>query len=223
MASLYVYALTDAPIAGWADDDRAIETIPVGRFFAVCEHRPAAPAVSEAELRRQHEIVLRIAESAPAMLPARFGSLVDDAELARILHDRADVVLTALDRVRGHVQMTVRIAVEGSQPAGGEETARSPALQGCSPTGSGRAYLQERFRQAVPDTPPRARVPLNAVKKWVADERRTARGTGMITLYHLVRRADVQKYKDALGHADVPGMRVSGPWPAFAFAPDLWI
>lgn len=222
MASLYVYALTDAAIPAWADDGRGIEAIPVGRFFAVCERRAAAPAVDEAELRRQHAIVLRIAESAPAVLPARFGSLVDDAELARILHDRAEVVLAALDRVRGHVQMTVRIAVDGSLPAGGEETTRSPALQGCSPTGSGRAYLQERFRQAIPDIPPRACVPLNAVKKWVADERRPARGTGMITLYQLVRRADVQQYKDALAHADVAGMRVSGPWPAFAFAPDLW-
>jgi hypothetical protein len=127
-----------------------------------------------------------------------------------MLRDRRDVVRTALDRVRGHLQMTVRIAVEES------DTRRKERQK------SGRAYLQARLSQASPQLPARARSALAGVERWVVDERRTGRVAGMVTVYQLVRREDVQKYKTALERADVAGMRVTGPWPAFAFVPDLW-
>ncbi|MGZ5429551.1 MAG: GvpL/GvpF family gas vesicle protein, partial [Thermoanaerobaculia bacterium] len=46
------------------------------------------------------------------------------------------------------------------------------------------------------------------------------------TLYHLVPRGMSIPYQDALEplRADFPGpgFIVSGPWPPFAFAPELW-
>jgi hypothetical protein len=211
VASLYVYALTDLPLDTWVDVERRIESIPVEGVFAICERRPTSPSISEAELRRQHAIVLRVANSVPAALPARFGSLVDDAELARMLCDRREIIRIALDRVRGHVQMTVRIAIEESK------TSRP-----VSSPGSGRAYLQARLQQASPQVPPRARIVLEAVAPLVADERRSASAAGMVTVYQLVSRAKVQEYTAELERARIAGMRVTGPWPAFAFVPDLW-
>ena len=208
MAALYVYALTDVPLDSWNDGRRRIESIPVEGIFAVCERRSASPPISEAELRRQHAIVQRIADSAPATLPARFGSLLDEAELVRMIRNRRAVVLDALDHVRGHVQMTVRIAVEESKAV--------------TPSESGRAYLEARQRRASPPVPPRARTALETVAPWVADERRTGSVARLLTVYQLVRREHVSKYTASIAAAAVKGMRVTGPWPPFAFVPDLW-
>jgi hypothetical protein len=48
-----------------------------------------------------------------------------------------------------------------------------------------------------------------------------------VTLHHLVRRGDAARYVAAV-EASLGGLKVpphvviSGPWPPFAFAPDLW-
>jgi hypothetical protein len=212
VGALYIFALTDRPLKTWVEEDgRVIESVPVENIFAVCERRPSCPAVNEEELRRQHSIVLRIADAAPAVLPARFGSLVDEAELAKIVRERMNAFRDALERVRGNVQMTVRIAIS-----------RSPARKDSPPQASGRAYLQRRLAMASTALPMRARVLLASVSALVVDERRKASDAGMVAIYHLVRRNDVRKYTDTLARGRVKGMRVTGPWPAFAFVPDLW-
>ena len=215
MASLYVHALTDVPLGAWNDGRRRIESLAVEGLFAVCERRSTSPPISEAELRWQHAIVQRIAEAVPAALPARFGSLVDEAELALMIRDRRDVIRAALDRVRGRVQMTVRIVIDDAcRPA----LTPSQPLRRARP---GRAYLEARLRRASPPVPPRTRKALKAVARWVVEERRTRTVERLVTVYHLVRREDVSTYEAALAEAGVEGMRVTGPWPPFAFVPEL--
>ena len=92
MAQLYVYALTDRPLRTWTDGGRRIQSVPVGPIFAICERRVARPVLNEEELRRQYSIVLRIAESVPAILPVRFGSLVNSKELAKTVRERGKVL-----------------------------------------------------------------------------------------------------------------------------------
>jgi len=210
VAPLYVYALTDSPVETWVEDGRTFESVPLEGIFAVCERRSASPPISETELQRQHSIVMRIAEATSALLPARFGSFVDETELAAIVRQRADTFREALELVRGNAQMTVRIA------------RRSPALQGCLPAAeSGRAYLEQRLKDASPPAlPARIDASLEAVRPFVLDERRKASDVGMLTVYQLVRRGDVSEYRKRL--VRVPGMMVTGPWPPFAFVPELW-
>ena len=207
MASLYVYALTDTALDTWTDGDRTLESIPLDDFFAISERRQSPPTLEEAELRRQHAIVSRIAEAAPALLPARFGSFIDARELAAIVRQRQPVISRALDRVRGMMQMTVRFAAP-------------PTAAGEGPFESGRAYLERRLHTAAPPIPPAVATALDAVRDFVVEENRKSGADGMLAVYHLVRRADVEGYQEGIG--TVRGMVVSGPSAPFAFAPDLW-
>ena len=141
MTTIYVHALSDTPVMPWEEDDgRRIESIPVGGLFAVAERRADTPAMTEAELQRQHAIVQRIAEAAPAVLPARFGSLVDESELTAIVRQRSTAIAAAFALVRGNVQMTIRFAVAGPKAPSGVAA-------------SGREYLLRRRDDLSPPQP----------------------------------------------------------------------
>ena len=150
-----------------------------------------------------------------AILPARFGSLVDRAELERVVALRHDAIAEALALVAGCEQMTVRVF--------GEASTAAPAA--AAPT-SGTRYLQQRAdaERAVPGA---ARPLADAVRALVRAERivRGERGV-IVTLYHLVARGASGEYQQALEPLRAtwpgPGFIVSGPWPPFAFAPELW-
>ena len=216
MAPLYVYALTDSPVETWVENGRTFESVPLEGIFAVCERRSASPPISEAELQRQHSIVMRIAEATTALLPARFGSLVDETELAAIVRQRAQTFREGLELVRGNAQMTVRVALKKSSrgPGGGGQR-RTPAAE------SGRAYLEQLLKDASPRPfPARIDASLEAVRRFVLDERRKVSDAGLVTVHQLVRRADVGEYMKRL--VRVPGMMVTGPWPPFAFVPEPW-
>ena len=208
--SIYVHALSDAPVVPWEESDgRRIESIPVSGIFAIGERRADLPPISEQELHRQHDIVHRIAEAAPAALPARFGSLIDEAELAAVVNQRLASIQAAFALVRDKVQMTLRFAAP-------ERQARS------APTAaSGSEYLKRRREEMFPPVPPRSEDVLRALRAFVVDERRKASEDGQITVYHLVRRRDVDHYRAAVSRAAVDGMSATGPFPAFAFAPEF--
>jgi hypothetical protein len=209
VALLYVFALSDSPVMPWEEDDgRRIESIEVEGIFAIGERRTDVPPVSEPELERQHAIVLRIAGAAPAVLPAKFGSLVDDAELAAIVRQRRAVIRDALDLVRDKAQMTLRVAA-AARPA-------TPS----KPPASGSDYLKRRKAEMFPAVPGGAESALRAVRAFIVDERRRTSDAGVTTIYHLVRRGDVTEYRQALSGA-AAGISVTGPWPPFAFAPEF--
>lgn len=208
--TLYVLALSDAPVMPWEEDDgRRIESIPVEGIYVIGERRGDVPAVSEVELQRQHAIVQRLVEAVPAVIPARFGSLLDDVELTAILRERRALIGTALDHVRDKVQMTLRIA-GAAAPA----DAPSPA--------SGREYLEQRRNALGPAPPTHVVGVLRDLRAFIVDERRRPVERGTLTIYHLVARADVKEYRDVVNTARVAGVAMSGPWAAFAFAPDLF-
>ena len=207
---LYVHALADAPVRPWQEQGGPrIESLVFGDIVAIVERREAVPPVTEPELQRQHDIVLRIAEISPAVIPARFGSLLDEGELSAILRARKDMIRSALDHVRGHVQMTLRMAA-----------IKAPAAIGL-PT-SGRDYLIRRRGESSPAPPAAAEPTLRELRPFVRDERRKPGERDTLTIYHLIRRADVKKYRQAIAGMEATGIAVSGPFAPFAFAPDLF-
>ena len=206
---LYVHAICDAPVEAWQEDDgRRVDSIAMERFFVIGERRATAPPVSESELRRQHSLVVRVFEAVPAVIPARFGSLLEEPELAAVLRRRKDVITAALERVRGNVQMTLRMAGAVAAPVG-------------TPATSGRDYLRRRREELVPPVPPYAEVTRRALGAVILDERRKA-GDGNVVIYHLIRRSDVKEYRDTVTNIGASAISVTGPFPAFAFAPDLF-
>lgn len=210
--ALYVLALTDTPLGTWHAEGRRFETADYDGIHVVCERRTASPPAEDAELRVQHALVVAIAERAPAVLPARFGSLIEKRQLTALLAQHELEIRDALQQVRNRVQMTVRVL--GAAPLRPPAAARM-AL-------SGRDYLERARRAASPPLPRPALRILSAVQPYVVTERR-APGAGRLlaTIYHLVERTHVTPYTKAAGRRR-PGVILTGPWPPFAFSPQLW-
>lgn len=212
MSALYVFALTRDSAAAFEYDGHRIEFITRNGLGAAVERTAERPQVSEAALRTQHEIVMRISTYVDEVLPARFGAFVDDRELEQLLAMRRDVIQQALDLVHGRVQMTIRVR-EGAPTAVRLDEAVT----------SGTAYLEARRAAAVQPLPPGAASMTAAVRQLVAAERsESGHGRSVASIYHLIERRHVKQYRAALSSDESSGITVSGPWPPFAFAPDLW-
>ena len=212
---LYVYALLGTSIARARLPRRKMEVVRVGGLFAAAERLASPPALTEPALRRQHRIVVALSGLSPAVLPVRFGAFMTADELAQIVRARRTVLLQALKRVRGRDQMTVRIfgpplvVLAASRPTTGSE------------------YLRARAAATRPALTPGARALVKAVSSVVDDQRVSgSRGGVQLTIDHLVRRSNVERYRRLLSACAELQPRldiaVSGPWPPFAFAPDIW-
>jgi hypothetical protein len=209
----YVYALLDASVRTTRSSIREVEIVEVGGVAAAVERRRRAPKTTETALRNQHRLVVELGDVADAILPVRFGTLVDLDELERVVRRRRATLRKALRHVRGKRQMTVRVFGETN----------SSHLRGTSETGT--EYLLARAGRRE-DLPAIAASIRNAVQSIVSDERIDApRGTIQVTMNHLVRRDRLDRY-ESIVTSTIAGaaehVTVSGPWPPFAFAPDLF-
>jgi hypothetical protein len=212
--ALYVYALLEGRPRVLTVRGRRIEIVDVAGMLVALERRSRPPAVSERALRMQHEVVMHLARRADAILPVRFGTFVAADDLQAALRSRRRVLRTSLARVRGRAQISVRFF---GAPAG---TGVSPAR---SLTGAG--FLRARASAARPVLFPAARAVRRAVKPMVSGERLDGpRGGIVLSMHHLVDRARVKEYRARLrasaeGLQDEMEIKVSGPFPPFAFAP----
>jgi hypothetical protein len=218
--SLYVYALLDRRVAPpRLPRRRRLEVIEVAGVAAAVEHLDEPLPLNEQTLREQHQIVVRLARTAKAILPVRFGTLVDRAELEGVIEARQDVLQQALRDVHGKVQMTVRVF------------GRPKRLPAASAAASGAEYLRARAAQHAPTLPKLAHAIVEAVRPFVSAEVIDAgRGNVLVTINHLIDRKVASRYLSIVKPIDqkptAHGPRstvhvVSGPWPPFAFAPDL--
>ncbi len=229
MSALYVFALTNQAAPPLRHGHRLIEFIDVGGIHAAVERVASRPAVSEAELRVQHDIVMKIAASVDAILPARFGALLDREELESLVRMRLASIRETLELVSGRVQMTVRVFSSAERPVSGlppsprlRRTAVASAEAGHGrPTGA--EYLEQRRRETSPALSGQAAAISGAVRDLVHGER-SGRGHGHVecTLYHLVDAGVVPQYERAMEAFKSSAVTVTGPWPPFAFVPDLW-
>jgi hypothetical protein len=212
---VYVFAFTSGSARALRHAGRRIEFIEVAGVHVAIQRVRQRPAVTEDELRAQHDIVMKIAGAVNAILPVRFGAIVDPTELETLVSMRRDAIRQALDRVSKRVQMTVRVFGSGGVTPSSVESAAT--------AGSGAAYLEQRRLHASAIPTGDAAAVSQAMRNLVADER-TERGQGRMqwALYHLVDRAGLPQYEHAIAAFVSPTIVVSGPWPPFAFVPDLW-
>src|SRR5262249_14636544 len=154
---------------------------------------------SEAALRTQHAVVARIADRVDAILPARFGSVVDVQELDRVVALRRGVIADALLLVRGRTQMTIRVGRRQSPGAGPQSDSRRPKIA----PDSGTAYLRDRRAAAIIDAPPDIVDPIRTATEQIVVATRMGPGVGtsVLTCYHLIERDDVQKYRTSIADA----------------------
>ena len=186
-----------------------LQAIHVGRFDAIVGRVRATPKPTDRNLRRYGDTMSVLWRRTPALLPARFGtSARDAADLRAIVRAREHAIRRRLRAVRHRSQMTIRLVTTDSDPPATIERS------------SGTSYLRSRqHEQAVP-----AFAPLRAaVRRWVREERVESR-PGVASIYHLVPRGSVERYRSALERAaQLAGVRMiaSGPFPPYAFA-DAW-
>ena len=205
-------ALTDIDLGKWTVSGRRLHSANYGAVHVVYERRSSAPALTDEELRAQHALVTAIADRSPAVLPARFGSLLEKRDLTAVVGAHEHEIVSALARVRHHVQMTVRVLGQRRTVPSTVQPARM----------SGREYLERARRAATPPITEEAERLLKAVHTVVAHERREHGAGGLLaTIYHLVHVRHVARYRKAAA-VPPPGVMVSGPWPPFAFSPQLW-
>jgi Gas vesicle synthesis protein GvpL/GvpF len=222
-AILYLYALVDGEPAGPLGEGIAGEPLRVvrhGGIMAVVGEIGERPRPEAEILKRQDEVVRRLAETFDALLPARFGeAFADEAELLERIGPRHEDLAASLVLVRGCVQMTLRVFGEPETAAAVDEE----DLAG----GPGTRFLESRRRErqqarSLPEIDPLR----EALRPLLRAERieRHAAGRLLGTAYHLVPRSQTAAYMAALETARerIGGRRVaaSGPWPPYAFGPE---
>jgi hypothetical protein len=225
---LYVYALVEGdPALGEGLAGEPLRAVSIEGLNVVFGAIETAPSILPDQLKSHDAIMRRLAASASAILPARFGTTAaDETELARGLAPRATELQRALERVRGCEQMTVRIsrfAEAPPAPIAVEEPRDDPAA------GPGSRYLTRKLREVqrakiVPELDPllRAMAPIvtgerterHEVPPWIA------------SVFHLIARGRAEEYTARVQaereRLEAAGLRafVSGPWPPYAFAPE---
>jgi Gas vesicle synthesis protein GvpL/GvpF len=174
-----------------------------------------------------HERVVRrvLVETTP--LPFRFGTIVSEARLASYLDSQQERLKAQLERVRGAVEMSVKIIwrpeaeeVEAAGGVGEEEAGEA---------GSGTRFLLEKRRELLGEGALKERAEEvgewlgRAVEGLVRESSVSLRPSENLILAasHLVERSRLADYRRALGRAKTERPELhfltSGAWPPYSF------
>jgi len=225
VSPLYLYAVLGAAPAAPLGDGLAgepLRTIDCGALVAAVGPMAESPAVSSESLRGHDAVVRRLTRAVDALLPARFGTLAPDARGLCERLERASADLhEALARVAGREQMILRVFTDGPGAA------PPPSMDGSDAGGPGTRYLAGRARAQRAATAIGELAPLRPVLDRFVTAERVERHDALplvASVYHLVPRGAAAEYATAVEDAArrLSGMRVtvSGPWAAYAFAPE---
>jgi hypothetical protein len=213
----YVFALLDAPPRRRAGRGLSgpLTLRDMGACYVALERRGDVPPVELGALTKHHAVVARLWKDVPALLPVRFGTLLDAAEIAEALEDKDEELKEAFDRVRARAQFSWR----GPRVSRG----RSAAATQRRPASSGTEYLRRAALASIP--PPRFSTIRRRLAGLVAAERyEPSRPAVPEALYHLVDRKSIDAYlKKAAQISSSASITpaLSGPFPPYAFVPEL--
>ena len=172
-------------------------------------HRSHTPQVSRAEVLA-HERVLEAVMKRGPVLPLRFGTqLESEKELEEVLRERRDALLSALERLRGRVEMGLRVL--------GGSDGRSRVGRG-----SGREYLLGRL-----DEQRRADRAARELHEPLADLalasalREQPSPPAILVGSYLIEEENVARFREraealATNQPDLQ-LFVTGPWPPYSF------
>jgi hypothetical protein len=188
---------------------RALETEALAAVYS--RHRSLQPRPSP-ELVLEHERVVEAIMARGPMLPLRFGAQLDGEErLEAVLHERREELLRALDRVRGHVELGMRVIPERGSIARSEKGGRS-----------GRQYLLALAaeRRRADEAARELHAPLAELATESMVRERPAPPAILVAAY-LVNTDGVNDFRS---RADELGAKrkdlqlvVTGPWPPYNF------
>jgi hypothetical protein len=185
----------------------------------VGEHAGAAPEPTAATLTAYERIVRRLMDRG-AILPARFGSVLDDEpEVRALLRRRREDLVARLRRVRGAVEISLRASWrEDTHP---QPDGSLPQSDGGG-TQPGTAYLRERLE--LRQSARRVAGELDSLKPLALSSRRTLAPRPDVPLLdaYLVDRERVDEFVALVEQIDVDlddvDLVCTGPWPPYSFA-----
>jgi len=164
-----------------------------------------------ANLKRYDAIVKQLAAASEAILPARFGTVVETTEQLRsAIIEQQEKFEAALDLVAGCEQMTVRLFEGRGQREEGEGHGES-----------GASYL--RSRASIARIGPSRIIQTHSnVRALVRAERSETTGD-RVTIYHLIEKGSAARYRTTLTQAAISeaDVRITGPFPPYAFVPGI--
>ncbi len=230
---IYLYAICDgsalpAGLALTGLDEAPVWAVAGAGLVAAVSMTDRHSVSPQADLAWQHENVVERLMEHGGVLPARFGTLAPDMDtLAAQLHNRRAEFAASLDRVRGRVEISVRVLWDdaGAAPRAAGDAPR----ERIDPAPTGRAYLLRRQAEEQSARERQARgaalaetlhaalraVSVDAVRRVLATPRM------LLTGAYLVDRGRVDDFRlrlDALSgqHTSLRFMS-TGPWPAYNF------
>ncbi|HZI20377.1 MAG TPA: GvpL/GvpF family gas vesicle protein [Pyrinomonadaceae bacterium] len=241
MTRLYAYCICDGDEAGQLDFTGAVgvggspaRAIGVGGLSAVVgDFAGTHVAVSRDDVLAHNRVNgLVLALTTP--LPFRFGTLVTAERLGEHVRRNEAALRSALARVGGCVEMSVKII----RPAAGEgetrdvsESEAANTGEGAAKVGRGAAYLAarrrallggERLRADAEEAAARLAACVSAVVRESSVRLSPAEALA-VRAAHLVERGRAAEYQSRLREFAVsrPDLRLltSGPWPPYSFVP----
>jgi hypothetical protein len=229
-----LYAITEHPTPP-LPPVKGLRAVPVDGLAAVCGPGAGDDGDVSPEALWRHEEVVEALMADRDLLPVRYGSrLADEAALARAVEERQEELRTALARVRGAVELSLRVVSgevgRGVDPAdeeaGEPDRAAAPAAgarPGAPPAGQGARYLRARARSDAAREEVVATVdrPLSILARASVKSRpRTA--LELLRAAYLVERGRVDLFTRTVARLqkESPELRLlcTGPWPPYSFA-----
>ena len=244
---LYVYGIVDSQrfetIPGEGHEAGDITPIPCGALAAAVSVLSSSTIERTPQSVWRHERVLERLMQDHAVLPLRFGAICRDAQVLReCLFRSSDGLVKNLERVRGMVEMALRIVEDDRRhaelPPGFWEDDRLPNVDRDTgdPVGRGTAYLrgrlQRRRREQAREDEGRQlehllRQQLHAVSKDVICAVPADASAGFVASC-LVERDRVTDFAATLerfrGHHPQFDVSCTGPWAPYSFVavPPVW-
>lgn len=218
---VYAYAIAESlrePPGGTGLDGTPLRVVAADGLAAVVSDRDDAQlTVSEDSLWAHERIVERLMEE-QAVLPMRFGSvLAGDDAVEAMLSERQAELSEGLRRVRGAVELGVRIAWE-------EDAVQRPDPDGAA--GPGTAYLMalSRGRRRAAELAERVDRSVAGLAR-ARVQRRLASPSLPVSAAYLVDRANVEGFRARIAElgSELSGVDLvcTGPWPPYSFAEGL--
>jgi Gas vesicle synthesis protein GvpL/GvpF len=233
--SLYLYCLSDELGEAGLAGVRGLDEEPARLFTheglaAVVSRFDEAPAAVTREHVLAHNRVNSQVLAAVTPLPFRFGTLTDEPRLAAYLRERGPDLRAALARVRGCVEMSVKLMEKSGVRSRESEVESEAGVADFGAAGAGTAFLLKKRREMLGEEGARRRAEEEAA--WLASgvcelARETAARLSpseaiIVRAAHLVERARVDEYRARLRAlaAERRDLRLltSGPWPPYSFS-----
>jgi Gas vesicle synthesis protein GvpL/GvpF len=203
-----LYAITDHPGPPLPPGLRAVEDDGLALVCAESDE-PREPSV---DLLWQHEDVVEALMEGRDVLPVRYGTRLDgDAAAVRILRERRGQLASALERVRGAVELSVRVlGDQQEQPARGEHE-------------SGTDYMRAKAGIAAAENAAIDAIHQPLVSLAREGVRRPPSAPGeLLRAAYLVDRDRVTDFTRLVAELEArhPDLRLlcTGPWPPYSFS-----